>query len=99
MPSICTALTGSTPVTLADVQRQLLDGDTLLLEFALGAKASFLWVVSQNDLRTFQLPPNQGRPHETDKMPSSVFCRVFLGQRRGGRRLESMGTVVAATVG
>ena len=32
MPSICTALTGSTPVTLADVQRQLLDGDTLLLE-------------------------------------------------------------------
>ena len=36
MPSICTALTGSTPVTLADVQRQLLDGDTLLLEFALG---------------------------------------------------------------
>jgi hypothetical protein len=25
MPSICTALTVSTPVTLADVQRQLLD--------------------------------------------------------------------------
>jgi len=26
------------------------------------------------------------------KMLSSTFCRVFLGQRRGGRRLESMGT-------
>jgi CHAT domain-containing protein/Flp pilus assembly protein TadD len=50
------SLTGNIPITLIDVQKQLLDGDTLLLEFALGEKISFLWVVSENNIRTFQLP-------------------------------------------
>ena len=31
-----------------------------------------------------------GSAHEMDKMPSSAFCRVFLGQRRGARRWESI---------
>jgi CHAT domain-containing protein len=50
------ALTGSAPITLLDVQKRLLDRDTVLLEFALGEKTSFLWIVSETDIRTFQLP-------------------------------------------
>jgi hypothetical protein len=32
-------------------------------------------------------------------IPLTEYCRVFLGQRRGARRLESIQRVVAATVG
>ena len=35
----------------------LLDDDTLLLEYALGAGRSYLWAVSAHDVRAFWLPP------------------------------------------
>jgi hypothetical protein len=40
-----------------------------------------------------------GSAQETDCIPLTEYCRVFLGQRRGARRLESIQRVVAATVG
>jgi CHAT domain-containing protein len=50
------ALTDPEPLTLQQVQQQLLDPDTLLLQFALGKKRSHLFVVSQNDLQVLSLP-------------------------------------------
>jgi CHAT domain-containing protein/tetratricopeptide (TPR) repeat protein len=44
------------PTGLAEIQRQLLDADTLLLEYSLGEKRSYLWVVSRDGLRSFTLP-------------------------------------------
>jgi CHAT domain-containing protein len=38
------------------VQRELLDGDTVLLEYALGEDRSFLWVVSTSGVTAHQLP-------------------------------------------
>jgi len=40
--------------TLKDTQQQL-DDDTLLLEYALGDKRSYAWVVSQNSIKGFEL--------------------------------------------
>jgi CHAT domain-containing protein/tetratricopeptide (TPR) repeat protein len=40
-----------------EIQHQLLDPDTLLLEVALGEARSFLWVVGRDVLATFELPP------------------------------------------
>ena len=51
------ALTDPEPLTLQQVQQQLLDPDTLLLQFALGEKRSHLFVVSHNDLQVLSLPP------------------------------------------
>ncbi len=51
------ALTDPEPLTLQQVQQQLLDPDTLLLQFALGEKRSHLFVVSHNDLQVVSLPP------------------------------------------
>jgi tetratricopeptide (TPR) repeat protein len=50
-----TALAQPQPLTLAGIQ-QLLDADTLLLEYALGGKRSYLWAVTQNDLAGYELP-------------------------------------------
>lgn len=49
-------LTQPTPLTVKEIQEQLLDDQTLLLEYFLGETRSYLWVVSKNQLNTYQLP-------------------------------------------
>lgn len=49
------ALARPQPLTLSQIQ-QLLDPDTLLLEYALGEERSYVWVVGQNSLEARQLP-------------------------------------------
>jgi CHAT domain-containing protein/Tfp pilus assembly protein PilF len=48
------ALTQPQPLTLAEIQ-QLLDADTLLLEFALGKVRSYLWAVTPTSIKSFEL--------------------------------------------
>ena len=50
------ALTQPQPLSLAEIQQQVLDPDTLLLEYSLGDNASYLFVASQNALTSHQLP-------------------------------------------
>jgi CHAT domain-containing protein/Tfp pilus assembly protein PilF len=51
------ALTQPAPLPLAEIRRQVLDPDTLLLEYSLGEKTSWLWTVSTDQLHAFKLPP------------------------------------------
>src|SRR5262249_43738628 len=50
-------LTYPQPVSVEQIQRELLDDDTLLLEYALGGERSYLFLVSSSSLQTFTLPP------------------------------------------
>jgi CHAT domain-containing protein len=50
------ALTQPQPLSLAEIQRQLLDDNTLLIEYALGAERSYMWVVTKDDLTGSELP-------------------------------------------
>src|SRR5262245_47087719 len=50
------ALTDPVPLKLKEIQRQSLDRDTLLLEYALGEERSFLWAVTPTSLRAYALP-------------------------------------------
>jgi CHAT domain-containing protein/Tfp pilus assembly protein PilF len=50
------ALTQPLPLGLAEIQRQVLDPDTLLLEYSLGDDASHLFVVSQTSITWRRLP-------------------------------------------
>jgi CHAT domain-containing protein/Tfp pilus assembly protein PilF len=43
------------PITLAQIQQQL-DPDTLMLQYSLGEKESYLWVIGQTNLKTYILP-------------------------------------------
>lgn len=49
------ALTQPQPLSLKEIQ-QLLDRDTLLLEYALGEERSFLWAVTPTSIKSFELP-------------------------------------------
>lgn len=48
------------PAGLAEIQRRLLDRDTVLLEIALGRERSYLWAVTPSSLASFELPPRAG---------------------------------------
>ena len=50
------ALTQPQPMSPAEIQKHVLDTDTLLLEYSLGDNASHLFVVSQTSITSHQLP-------------------------------------------
>ena len=41
---------------MAEIQRQVLDDDTMLLEYALGRERSYLWAVTPGSFTVYELP-------------------------------------------
>src|ERR1044071_10300490 len=50
------ALMQPRPLTLKEIQTQVLDQDTLLLEYSLGEERSYLWVVTSSSINSYELP-------------------------------------------
>ena len=50
------ALTQPLPLKLKEIQRQTLDDNTLLLEYALGKERSYLWAVTSSSITSHELP-------------------------------------------
>jgi CHAT domain-containing protein len=50
------ALTQPQPLTLPQMQQQVLDDNTLLLQYSLGDERSYLWAVSKTGMTSYQLP-------------------------------------------
>ncbi|HTD25006.1 MAG TPA: CHAT domain-containing protein [Terriglobales bacterium] len=51
------ALTQPEPLSATEVQQQLLDDDTALLEYSLGEDRSYVFVVTSRSLEAYELPP------------------------------------------
>ena len=52
------ALTQTQPLKLKEIQAQL-DADTLLLEYALGEERSYLWAITTDSLKSYELPKGE----------------------------------------
>jgi CHAT domain-containing protein/Tfp pilus assembly protein PilF len=50
------ALTQPQPLTLAQIQQQILDENTILLQYSLGKDRSYLWAVTKTSITTYELP-------------------------------------------
>jgi CHAT domain-containing protein/tetratricopeptide (TPR) repeat protein len=50
------ALTQPKPASLQEIQREVLDGRTLLLEYSLGDERSYLWAVERDSIEAYELP-------------------------------------------
>lgn len=50
------ALSHPQPISLEELQNKMLDAETLLLEYSLGAEQSYLWAVSHDSFGSFELP-------------------------------------------
>lgn len=77
------ALTEPKPLSLQQVQHELLDGDTLLLEYALGDKRSYLWMIGTDSFATFELPKRS----EIEALARRVY--ELLTVRAQGTRHET----------
>jgi CHAT domain-containing protein/Tfp pilus assembly protein PilF len=50
------ALTQPQPLTLPEIQKQILDENTILLQYSLGKNRSYLWVVTSTAIASYELP-------------------------------------------
>lgn len=82
------ALVQPTPLTLSAIQRDVLDNDTLLLEYLLGDQRSWVWAVSSTSVTPFALPPRS----EIEEAVRSVYLslternRIVQGESLADRR-------------
>jgi CHAT domain-containing protein/tetratricopeptide (TPR) repeat protein len=53
------ALTQPLPLSLSEIQKQVTDSDTLLLEYELGNEKSYLWAVTSSSIQSYELPPRK----------------------------------------
>ncbi|HXQ74060.1 MAG TPA: CHAT domain-containing tetratricopeptide repeat protein [Pyrinomonadaceae bacterium] len=63
------------PASLTQIQSQLRDTDTLLLEFHLGDERSYLWAVTVNSLDVYELPARKTIEDATKKVYDSIIAR------------------------
>jgi CHAT domain-containing protein len=49
-------LTQPQPLTLAQIQQQILDENTILLQYSLGYQRSYLWAVTKTSIISYELP-------------------------------------------
>jgi CHAT domain-containing protein/Tfp pilus assembly protein PilF len=69
------ALTQPLPLDLAAVQQQVLDPGTLLLEYWLGDEASWVFVVTRESIRGFDLPPRAAIEQAARRMYELLTAR------------------------
>jgi CHAT domain-containing protein/Tfp pilus assembly protein PilF len=50
------ALKTPTPLSPSEIQRQLLDDETILLEYMLGSTRAYLWLVTADSISSYRLP-------------------------------------------
>jgi CHAT domain-containing protein len=53
------AISQPRPATVQQIQQQILDADTLLLEYLLGDEASYVWAVGHSSVHSYQLPKRE----------------------------------------
>ncbi|MEK7833387.1 MAG: CHAT domain-containing protein, partial [Acidobacteriota bacterium] len=71
------ALTQPQPLTTAEIQQQVLDADTILLEYALGEERSYLWAVTPTTVNSYELPKRD----EIETLARSVYDLLIAGDR------------------
>jgi CHAT domain-containing protein len=75
---------------LADIRRQVLDADTVLVEYALGAERSYAWTVTLEGMQTHELPGRKAIEEQ---------ARGFYDAVRAGRESqEAAGRALAEVV-
>jgi CHAT domain-containing protein/tetratricopeptide (TPR) repeat protein len=80
------ALAQPRPLRLREVQKEVLDRDTLLLEYALGEERSYLWAVSNEGLSSYELAPRaeieSAAQRAYERMTARLNIRGDLRDRR-----------------
>ncbi|MEO8678425.1 MAG: CHAT domain-containing protein [Vicinamibacterales bacterium] len=95
------ALQSPEPVSVERVQTSLLDADSVLVEYHLGAARSYVWVIDRQSITMHDLPPmatidavarryHQQLSRETDGLATSERSQLSTDIASLGRRLAAM---------
>ena len=85
------ALTQPQPLTLTEIQQQVLDEDTLLLQYSLGTERSYLWAVSKTSISSHELPPREEIETAAKQFYELLKTPGFqLEDTRGSIRVENV---------
>ncbi len=76
------ALTQPVPLSLKEIQQQVLDDETLMLEYALGEERSFLWAVTSRSIASFELP----KRNEIETAARRVYELLSISPTRQRKR-------------
>src|ERR1043165_1719049 len=75
-------------LSLDEVQRRLLDEDTVLLEYVLGDERSYVWVVTRNSLLSYELPPRKEIETAASKLHELIASRQMISGESVAARAE-----------
>src|SRR6185295_3084767 len=67
-----------------------LDPNTALLEYSLGVDQSYLWVVTQDSLKTYKLPPREQIQKSAQQVYESLNTHADAQFRRAATELGQM---------
>jgi CHAT domain-containing protein/tetratricopeptide (TPR) repeat protein len=79
------ALTQPQPLNAKQVQEQLLDGDTLLLEYSLGEDRSYLFALTASSLNSYELPKRAEIDGRVMRLYELLTARNHFVQNEGPR--------------
>jgi CHAT domain-containing protein/tetratricopeptide (TPR) repeat protein len=77
------ALAQPSPLKVSGIQQDLLDEDSLLLEYSLGSERSYLWAVGKHELHAFELPAREKIEAQVEQVVSLLTARSVV------KRLET----------
>ena len=83
------ALARPEPLTLKDIQKQILDRDTVLLEYALGEERSYLWAVSGRTHSLHELPGRAAIEGAAQRVYERVVARLQPNGNSSEREREA----------
>jgi CHAT domain-containing protein len=87
------------PLTLPEIQRQVLDDESVLLAYSLGQERSYLWLVAGDAFRSHELPAGA----EIEELAGEAHRRLVRSSRRRDRveaekRLAELSDLLLAPV-
>ncbi|MEK6321667.1 MAG: CHAT domain-containing tetratricopeptide repeat protein [Acidobacteriota bacterium] len=85
------ALTQPVPLSLGEIQQQVLDPDTLLLEYSLGEERSFLWAVTPTSINSYELPKRS----EIEKLARQFYETLTFPNKRNQTAEDTRGPRIA----
>ncbi len=65
---IYSAIKNPAPFDVGEFQRNVLDENSLLLEFSLGNDESYLWLIGKNEISSYVLPPREEIESKIEKL-------------------------------
>lgn len=83
------AITQPQPLTAREIQRQILNPSTALLEYSLGEERSYLWVVTPTSLRGFTLPGRAEIESKARRYYELITARNQPGPNESSQRKQT----------